>query len=134
MKENSMKEKTLSEYDFLILFCSKLVTRRINSFNMTRLEKKLYEYALDSKYETLFKKIAINNEAEKISLLEPITVFCTVGTLVAIDYPEKIVIPFSKDEADRTLDKYSDEQKEKVDNIINSIFGKTKKYNNVKLL
>ena len=55
MKENNMKEEALSEYDFLILFCSKLVSRRINSFNMSRLEKKLYEYALDSSYASLFK-------------------------------------------------------------------------------
>ena len=131
MKENSMKEE-LSEYDFLILFCSKLVSRRINSFNVSRLEKKLYEYALDSSYAPLFKKVAINNETERISLIEPITVFCTVGTLVAINYPEKIVIPFSKDEAARTLDRYSDEHKEKVDTIINGIFGKTRKHYNVK--
>lgn len=132
MKENNMKEEALSEYDFLILFCSKLVSRRINSFNMSRLEKKLYEYALDSSYASLFKMMSINNENERINLIEPITAFCTVGTLIAISYPERIVIPFSKDEATRKLDKYSDEHKEKIDTIIGDIFGKPKKHCNVK--
>lgn len=120
-----MKEKqVLSEYEFLILFCSKLASRKINIFNMPKLEKRLYEYALDGEYISLFKEIDINHEAERINLTVPAKVFCTVGTLVALSYPEQIVIPFSSDEANITLSRYSDEHKSQVDDIIDGILDR----------
>lgn len=121
------KRKEFNEYDFMTLLCSKMVMRKINIFSVNRLEKKLFEFSIDKEYSAIFKNIAVNIETEKVNIMPIIEMLCTIGTLVPLNYPERIVIPFMREEAEKKIADYSEENSKLMDNIVNGIYGKPEK-------
>lgn len=121
------KSKEFNEYDFMNLLCSKMVIRRINVFSVNRLEKKLFEFSMDKEYIEFFKNIMIDIETERVNIMPMVEMFCTVGTLVPLNYPERIVIPFTKEEAESKIVAYGEENSKLMDNIINGIYGRPEK-------
>lgn len=121
------KNNEFNEYDFMNLLCSKLVMRKVNIFGVSRLEKKLFEFSIDKEYSDMFKDMSVNIETERVDIMPMVEMFCTVGTLVPLNYPERIVIPFTREEAEKKIANYGEENSKLMDNIVNGIYGKTEK-------